>query len=47
VSTDNAGSNAPMLAINKKIGFRQYRAGTEYQMTRDQVAARVRSLKPA
>ena len=47
VSTDNAGSNAPMLAINKKIGFRQYRAGREYQMTRDQVAARIRSLKPA
>jgi mycothiol synthase len=46
VSTANAGSNAPMLAINKKIGFKQYRAGKEYQMTRDQVAARIRSLKP-
>jgi mycothiol synthase len=45
VSTDNAGSNAPMLAINKKLGFRQYRAGTEYQMTRDQLAVRVRSLQ--
>ncbi|HUZ87234.1 MAG TPA: GNAT family N-acetyltransferase [Candidatus Baltobacterales bacterium] len=47
VTTANAASNAPMLAINKKIGFRQYRAGKEYQMTRDQVAARIRSLRPA
>ncbi|HSP09560.1 MAG TPA: GNAT family N-acetyltransferase [Candidatus Dormibacteraeota bacterium] len=47
VATANAGSNAPMLAINTKMGFRQYRAGKEYQMTRDQVAARIRSLKPA
>ena len=34
VVTENAGSNAPMLAINTKIGFRQYRAGAEYQITR-------------
>jgi mycothiol synthase len=45
VSTDNAGSNAPMLAINKKLGFRQYRAGTEYQISREKLAARVRSLQ--
>jgi GNAT superfamily N-acetyltransferase len=47
VSTDNAGSNAPMLAINKKLGFRQYRAGTEYQVSRERLAARVRSLQKA
>lgn len=47
IATANAGSNAPMLAINKKMGFTQYRASKEYQMTRDQVAARIRSLKPA
>jgi mycothiol synthase len=41
VVTDNAGSNAPMLAINKKLGFRQYRAATEYQITRDRLAASV------
>jgi mycothiol synthase len=46
VATANAGSNVPMLAINKKIGFRQYRAEKAYQMTRDQVAARIRDLKP-
>ena len=35
VVTDNAGSNAPMLGINKKLGFKQYRAETEYQISRD------------
>jgi mycothiol synthase len=40
VVTDNAGSNAPMLAINTRMGFKQYRAGTEYQITRDRLTAR-------
>jgi GNAT superfamily N-acetyltransferase len=40
VVTDNAGSNAPMLGINKKIGFKQYRAGTEYQITRETLSRR-------
>jgi hypothetical protein len=44
VATDNAGSNAPMLAINKKLGFKQYRAGTEYQISRDNLAARIKRL---
>ena len=44
ITTDNAGSNAPMLAINKQLGFKQYRAGTEYQMGRDKLAARLREL---
>lgn len=47
MSTGNAGSNAPMLAINKRLGFREYRAEAEYQVTRDQLAARVSSLQPA
>jgi hypothetical protein len=42
VATDNAGSNAPMLAINKQLGFRQYRAETEYQIAREILAARVK-----
>ncbi len=41
ISTDNAGSNAPMLAINKKLGFKQYRVGSTYQMSREKLAARV------
>jgi GNAT superfamily N-acetyltransferase len=44
ISTANAGSNAPMLAINKKLGFKQYRAGTEYQISRDVLAARIQRL---
>ncbi len=42
VVTENAGSNAPMLAINKKLGFKQYRAETEYQISRDALAANMR-----
>jgi GNAT superfamily N-acetyltransferase len=41
VVTQNAGSNAPMLAINTRMGFKTYRAGTEYQITRDRLAARL------
>jgi GNAT superfamily N-acetyltransferase len=44
VVTDNAGSNAPMLAINMKMGFKQYRVGTEYQVSRDVLAARLKTL---
>ena len=35
VTTDNAGSNAPMLAINKRLGFKPFRAETEYQISRE------------
>jgi len=44
VTTENAGSNAPMLAINKKLGFREFRPGTEYQISRDGLADRVQRL---
>jgi GNAT superfamily N-acetyltransferase len=44
VATENAGSNAPMLAINKKLGFKQYRAQTEYQISRDGLAQRLQRL---
>jgi GNAT superfamily N-acetyltransferase len=43
-TTENAGSNAPMLAINMKMGFRQYRVGSEYQIGRDVLAARLQEL---
>jgi GNAT superfamily N-acetyltransferase len=44
VATQNAGSNAPMLAINKQLGFKQYRAETEYQIGREGLAARIKRL---
>lgn len=43
-TTENARSNAPMLAINEKMGFKQYRVGSEYQIARDRLAARLREL---
>jgi GNAT superfamily N-acetyltransferase len=44
VSTENAASNVPMLAINKKLGFKQYRAETEYQISRDRLAEHLKEL---
>jgi GNAT superfamily N-acetyltransferase len=44
VTTQNANSNAPMLAINKKLGFKEFRAGTEYQISRDDLAARIQRI---
>jgi GNAT superfamily N-acetyltransferase len=41
VVTDNGGSNVPMLAINTKLGFKQFLAGSDYQMSRDRLAARI------
>src|SRR5216683_2568534 len=45
-STDNATSNAPMLAINTKIGYKRHRVSSEYQITRDRLGARLRELTP-
>ena len=45
VTTGNAGSNAPMLAINKKLGFREFRPETEYQIGRDGLAVRIGQLR--
>jgi len=33
-----------MLAINMKLGFRQYRAGSEYQIGRDGLADQLKGL---
>jgi GNAT superfamily N-acetyltransferase len=44
VSTDNAGSNAPMLKINRTMGFKTYRQGTAYQITREGVEKRLASI---
>jgi GNAT superfamily N-acetyltransferase len=44
VVTGNAHSNDPMLAINTRLGFKEHRAGRTYQMTRDELAARLAAL---
>jgi mycothiol synthase len=44
VSTDNAGSNAPMLKINRAMGFKAYRNGKYYQVTRDELAQTLKTL---
>jgi len=41
VSTENAGSNAPMLKINRTLGFKPHRNGTAYQMTLEALEARL------
>jgi mycothiol synthase len=43
VVTDNAGSNDPMLKINRTLGFKPYRTGAEYQMSLDDLKKRIRA----
>src|SRR5256886_10657940 len=43
VVTENAHSNDPMLKINRTLGFRPYRTGVEYQMSRDELEARLKA----
>ncbi len=44
VITGNANSNDPMLAINRRLGFKTYRTGISYQINRDALAARLAGL---
>ena len=44
VVTENAHSNDPMLKINRTLGFKPYRTGIEYQIGREGVEARLRSV---
>ncbi|TMC52844.1 MAG: GNAT family N-acetyltransferase [Chloroflexi bacterium] len=41
IVTDNAHSNGPMLKINRTMGFKPSRTGIDYQMSRDQLGARL------
>lgn len=43
ITTGNAHSNAPMLKINRTMGFKPYRTAVEYQVSRAELEARVRS----
>ena len=40
VTTENAGSNASMLAINHALGFERYRTVTTYQVAKDVLVGR-------
>ena len=42
--TENAGSNVPMLAINRAMGFKTYRESSEYQISRNDLASRLKEL---
>lgn len=44
IVTDNAHSNGPMLKINRTMGFKAYRTGVDYQMTREQLGARISTI---
>jgi GNAT superfamily N-acetyltransferase len=46
VTTENAGSNAAMLAINRQLGFRPLRDTTSYQIGREAVGSRARGVRP-
>jgi GNAT superfamily N-acetyltransferase len=40
MTTENAASNASMLAINRALGFQLYRAATAYQVSREALTGR-------
>ena len=44
MTTGNAESNGPMLAINHRLGFKQYRPSTAYQISREKLAEFVAGL---
>lgn len=47
VVTENAGSNAPMLAINRRLGFRQHRSHAGYQVSLETLLGRLAQASSA
>ncbi|MHA2248050.1 MAG: N-acetyltransferase family protein [Candidatus Hodarchaeales archaeon] len=41
IITGNATTNAPMLAINKRLGFKEYKSGTAYKFPVDELSQKV------
>ncbi|MDH5401487.1 MAG: hypothetical protein OEY49_03260 [Candidatus Heimdallarchaeota archaeon] len=41
IDTDNANSNAPMLAINERMGFRKYKETYQFQIKLDELEKRI------
>ena len=44
IATGNAHSNGPMLKINRTLGFKAHMTGVTYQLSREKLEARIRSL---
>ena len=44
IATGHARSNGPMLKINRTLGFKAHKTYVEYQLSRDQLESRIRSL---
>ena len=45
IATGNAHSNGPMLKINRTLGFKAYKTAVEYQLSREGLETRIRSLR--
>ena len=44
IVTDNAQTNAPMLKINRDLGFKPFRTSVDYQMSRAELEAKLKTL---